>query len=345
MARPGLGDDVWLLAGNRPGELAQQRALGAALALPVREIAVARMAPTGREVSYDFGALRPPWPRLAISFGKTLAAGLRLRALGGSAVRLVHLGLPRRLAAEALDLIVPMPTDRYIAAPNVFRPRMPFNPLPPLAADSPAARRLRAADLPRPWTALIVGGPTRRLRLDPEEVARIAAAANTRALAHGGSLLVSTSPRTPADAVTLLHSARTAPGELFVFAPGSALDNPYAAYLHLADELIVTGDSASMIAECWRSARPLWVAPLRMAPTRRLMRRIRRTVPARLIASGRIAGDVDIGRWIDALARAGQIGLLGQSDPSRPYRREDDDDLHQVVLRIRALLALPAESG
>ena len=26
MARPGLGDDVWLLAGNRPGELAQQRA-------------------------------------------------------------------------------------------------------------------------------------------------------------------------------------------------------------------------------------------------------------------------------------------------------------------------------
>jgi mitochondrial fission protein ELM1 len=339
VARGPLGDEVWLLAGNRPGELAQQRALGAALGLPVREIAVARMAPTGREVSYDFNALRPPWPRVAISFGKTLAAGLRLRELGGSAVRLVHLGLPRRVAAAALDLIVPMPTDRYIDAPNVFRPRMPFNPLPPLPADSPAAQRLRAADLPRPWTALIVGGPTRRLRLEPKAVARIAADADARARAYGGSLLVSTSPRTPAEAVTILQRARTAPGELFVFAPASAGDNPYAAYLHLADELIVTGDSASMIAECWRSGRPLWVAPLGLSPSRRLARRLRSAVPARLIASGRIAGDVDIGRWIDVLARAGEVGLLGVSDPSRPYRSEDDDDMRQVVLRICELLA------
>jgi hypothetical protein len=130
-----------------------------------------------------------------------------------------------------------------------------------------------------------------------------------------------------------------------VFAPDRAPDNPYAAYLHLADELIVTGDSASMIAECWRSSRPLWVAPLAMSPSGRLMRRLRSAVPARLIASGRIAGDVDIGRWIDALARAGEIGLLGESNPSRPYRQEDDDDLRQAVLRIRVLLAQPADVG
>ena len=345
MASGPLGDEVWLLAGNRPGELAQQRALGAALALPLREIEVARMAPTGREVRFDFAALRPPWPRLAISFGKTLAAGLRLRELGGSAIRLVHLGLPRRLPAAALDLIVPMPTDRYIAAPNVLRPRMPFNPLPPLAANSPAAERLRRAGLPRPWIALIVGGPTTRLRLAPDEVARIVAAADARAAARGGSLLLSTSPRTPADALPLLQRARAAPGELFVFTPGGALDNPYATYLHLADELIVTGDSASMIAECWRSGRPLWVAPLALSANQRVMRRLRSAVPDRLIASGRIAGDVDIGRWIDALARAGQVGLLGESDPTEPYRSEDDDDLRRVVARIRELLATPAKAG
>jgi hypothetical protein len=82
-----------------------------------------------------------------------------------------------------------------------------------------------------------------------------------------------------------------------------------------------------------------------MSPRRRLMRRLRGAVPARLIASGRIAGDVDIGRWIEALAGAGHIGLLGESDPSRPYRSEDDDDLRQVVQRIRELLARPAEAG
>lgn len=331
--------DVWLLTGNRAGEVAQQRMLGAALGLPLREVQVARMAPTGKEVTFDFSAMQPPWPHLAISFGKTLTAALHLRALGAADTRLVHLGLPRRLSVEALDLIVPMPTDRYVDAPNVLRIRMPFNPAPPAApADSPAAARLRASRLPRPWTALIVGGHTTRARLDARDVARVVQAANARALTRGGSLLVSTSPRTPAAAIPHVRSGLTAPGELYVFAAGDPTDNPFAAYLQLADELIVTGDSASMIAECWRSARPLWVAPLRATLRRRLVRALRAAVPHALIASGRVSADVDIDRWLRDLARAGDIGLLGVSDPTRPYRAEEDDDLRRAVARIRALL-------
>ncbi|MCE9657429.1 MAG: mitochondrial fission ELM1 family protein [Burkholderiales bacterium] len=333
--------EVWLLTGNRAGEVAQQRIVAAALGLPVRELQVARMAPTGRGVSFDFSALQPPWPRLAISFGKTLAAALRLRELGAGATRLVHLGLPRRLAVGALDLIVPMPTDRYVAAPNVLSIRMPFNPAPRLAADAPEALRLRAAGLPRPWTALIVGGHTQRLRLEPRELARIAALANTRVLARHGSLLVTTSPRTPAEALPLLREQLTAPGELHVFGASGAAANPYAAYLNLADELIVTGDSASMIAECWRSGKPLWVARPAAPPHRRLMRTLRRAVPHSLIAAGHVAGDVDVTRWIDGLARAGHIGLLGRSDPVLAYDATLDDDLSRTVARIRALIAPP----
>ena len=327
------GNDIWLLAGNRPGELAQQRALGAALALPVREIQVARMAPTGREVSFDFSALRPPWPRAAISFGKTLAAGLRLRELGGSATRLVHLGLPRRLSIEALDLIVPMPTDRSSTRRRV-RPRMPFVAAP-LADDSPpatAARRRPAAAL----IALIVGAR-------PAACAGAGGCASPRRPTPGAGPAaqpVGEHQCTPAEAVTL-RRPRTAPGELHELRQARS---PTLRRTCIADELR-HGDSASMIAECWRSGRPLWVAPLGMAPSGRLMRRLRSAVPARLIASGRVAGDVDIGRWIDALARAGRIGLLGESDPSRPYRVEDDDDLRRIVLRIHELLAPPADAG
>ncbi len=342
MSSTSTSGEVWLLTGNRAGEVAQQRAVAAALGMPVRELQVARMAPTGRAVSFDFSALQPPWPRLAISFGKTLAAALRLRELGAGATRLVHLGLPRRLAVGALDLIVPMPTDRYVEAANVLSIRMPFNPAPPLAADAPEALRLRAAGWPRPWTALIVGGPTTRFRLEPRELARIAALANARALAGNGSLLVTTSPRTPAEALPLLRERLTAPGELHVFGAAGAVANPYAAYLSLADALIVTGDSASMIAECWRSAKPLWVARPVAPPHRRLMRRLRRAVPRALIASGRVAGDVDTTRWIDGLARAGHIGLLGRSDPVLPYDAALDDDLSRTAARIRALLDSPA---
>src|SRR5204862_5496072 len=127
------------------------------------------------------------WPRLAISFGKTLPAALRLRELSGGRERIVHLGLPRRVPSAAIDLVVPMPTDRYIDAPNVVRIAMPLGTVP--AMDPTSARRLRAAAWPRPWTALLIGGPTRRRRLGVGEGLRIAPATDGRALAAGGSLL------------------------------------------------------------------------------------------------------------------------------------------------------------
>lgn len=330
--------EVWLLTGNRMGELAQQRALGAALGLPLREVRVASMAPTGKDASFDFSALVPPWPRLAISFGKTLAAALHMRALGATDTRLVHLGLPRKCPVGALDLIVPMPTDRYVDGPNVLRIGMPFNPAPPaVRADSPAPARWQARELPRPWTALIVGGHTTRTRLETRDVARIVAIADARARARGGSLLVSTSPRTPAAAIPVIRQASSAPGEFYVFSPASAADNPLPAYLTLADELIVTGDSGSMIAECWRSGRPLWVAPARVSLRQRLRHAVRAVVPRALIESGWVSADVDIDRWVRRLARAGHVGLLGVSDPSRPYSADEDDDLRRAVARIRAL--------
>lgn len=331
-------EEVWLLTGNRPGEVAQQRALAMALAIPFRELPVARMVPTGRDVVFDFTALRPPWPRLAISFGKTLTAALRVRELGGGSVRLVHLGLPRKLAVGALDLIIPMPTDCYVDAANVLRIRMPFNPAPPLDRNSPGALRLLASNLPRPWLALMVGGPTSRLPLEPCEIVRTAAAVGARTEERGGSLFVSTSPRTPAGAIASLRSALPAHSEFHVFDPFEARANPYAALLNLADELFVTGDSASMIAECWRTGKPLWVAPLGMPPLRRFMRTVRGVVPRPMIASGYIAGDVNIGRWIDQLSSAGHIGILGLSDPTLAYTSRRDDDLSRAVARIHEML-------
>jgi mitochondrial fission protein ELM1 len=332
-------DEVWLLTGSRSGEIGQQRALARALGRPWREVPVARMAPWGKQASFDFSALLPPWPRLAISFGKTLEAVKYMKAQGAHDTRFVHLGLPRKLAIDELDLIVPMPTDRYVRAPNVVSIRMPFNPAPlPVAADSPAARRLLASGWPRPWTALIVGGSTTRGDLTPAQVARLAVGANARALERGGSLLVSTSPRTPAAVAAVLRQALTAPGELHGFDAAAPASNPYGAYLRMADELIVTGDSASMIAECWRSGRPLWVSPLSTSLPQRLTRRMRSLV-AVLIRSGRVSADVDIGRGVGQLARDGLIGLWGQAGPSRPYRAADDDDLQRTVERIESLLA------
>ena len=342
LAGPGSGpepEEVWLLLGSRAGEIAQQRTLARALGRPWREITVARMAPSGKQASHDFSALAPPWPRLAISFGKTLEAVRHMQAQGAGATRFVHLGLPRRMPIGALDLIVPMPTDRYVQAPNVLQVRMPFNPAPPpLAADAPAALRLRSSDWPRPWTALIVGGSTTRGDITPEQASRLAAEASAHVLARGGSLLASTSPRTPAAVVEALRRSLAAPGELHLYDAAAPGANPYPAYLQMADELIVTGDSASMIAECWRSGRPVWVSPLSASLRQRWMRRLRALVPGRLIRSGRVSADIDIGRWVRCLARDGVVGIWGRGTPGRGYRAAEDDDLQRTVARIESLL-------
>ncbi|NGY05988.1 ELM1/GtrOC1 family putative glycosyltransferase [Solimonas terrae] len=329
---------LWLLTGDRPGEVAQQRRLAAATGLPCREIQVTQLRTVGGRPRFDLDALQPPWPRIALSFGKTLAAALHLRHASGGRTRIVHLGRARGVAADALDLIIPMPQDQLANAANVLRIRMPFN-YPDAPADSAGhdQARLLALQLPRPWTALIIGGATRQLRFSRTAIAALVRDTCARARQRGGSVLISTSPRTPASAIAALRAAQDAPGEFYAFRRNDP-HNPLASYLQLADELIVTGDSVSMIAECWRSGRPVWVAPLRDSLWHRLGDVLRAVAPARLMANGQVAVGSDVNAWIAALASAGHVGHFGRSDPTRPYSARDDDDLSRAVARIRALL-------
>lgn len=329
---------LWLLIGDRPGEIAQQRTLAAATGLPSREIQVAKLRPVGGQPVLDLAALRPPWPRIALSFGKTLPAAMHLRAASGGYTRIVHLGRARGVPVSRLDLLIPMPQDRLGDAGNVVKIRMPFNV--PARSDGdtlPQHTRLLAAGLPRPWITLIIGGPTRHQHFVTAAVAEVVREACRRATERGGSVLVSTSPRTPAASLDALRRAHDAPGEFHVYSRGDA-GNPFHAYLQLADELVVTGDSGSMLAECWRSGKPVWVAPLPDTPAYRIRKNVRRLLPVTVIENGWVAAVTDINEWLAELVADGYIGRFGQSDPRRPYRLDDDTDLPRVVARIKALL-------
>lgn len=329
---------LWLLTGDRPGEVAQQRVLAAACGLPWCELQVTRLRTAGGRPRFDVQALQAPWPRIAISFGKTLPAALLLRERSRGHTRLVHLGRARGVRTSKLDLLVPMPADRVAAAANVLRIRMPFNFPAPLTAEGDAqVTRLLAAGLPRPWTALIIGGATRQLRFVPAQVTALVRAVSARVRSRGGSLLLSSSPRTPPATVAELNAAREAPGEFYAYTRGDP-QNPLAAYLQLADELIVTGDSASLIAECWRSGRPLWVAPLRNAWRQQLGKGLRALLPRRAVTEGWIAAGTDLNAWLATLVRDGLIGRFGEAEPWRGYVAAEDDDLARTVARIRALL-------
>ncbi|WP_428309577.1 ELM1/GtrOC1 family putative glycosyltransferase [Hydrocarboniphaga sp.] len=340
---------IWLLAGPRAGELAQQRRLAAALAQsweekPVFEPGQAARAAFGwTPEKAEQSGLVAPWPALVISFGKTLQAALWIKRASGGRTRIIHLGRSRDIAPAQLDLLLPLPQDSVPAAANVFALRLPLNAPPQLDEPARAAALQRLAALPRPWTCLIVGGLSRHFTLDSARVEALAVQLAKQG--RGGSLLVCTSPRTPPAWAAALKQALGQAGvahEISDYADGRSRE-AYAEYLALADRLVVTGDSASMIADALRSGRPLQVVPLRPSLHLRRRRLLRGLFPAplerALIRRGIWAPTVDLDRWIAALARDGLIGIFGRSEARLSWNAALDDDLSRLAQRVAPWLA------
>lgn len=342
---------IWLLAGPRPGELAQQRLLARAMKLPVEEKRLCFSAEDAKRAAFGWKpamaascGLVGPWPELLISFGKTLPAALWVRSASGGKSRIVHLGRPRHVHADDLDLILPMPQDSVADAPNVLRLRMPLNASPVPSVEALHRARQRLASLPRPFTLLVIGGGTRHFRLDEKTVVTAVEKLGQQQKSAGGSLLVSTSPRTPIAWLAALQAALAASGMPHELSPyrASGDDDVYAEYLALADDCVLTADSASMIADCWRSRLPIRVVTLLpsywLRANRRLLPLLPHSLVSALVRRGLLSATVDLDVWIESLVAQGLIGIFGASSAPPSWSAEADDDLQRAVQRASALL-------
>jgi mitochondrial fission protein ELM1 len=179
-------------------------------------------------------------------------AALWIRRASGRQTRLVHVNRPWAPLAW-FDLVVTTPQYALPERDNVLVNLLPF--VPPVApAPLPASFAARAAALPRPWTAVLVGGNSRPFVLDEATAAGLAASVNAERRRVGGSVWVLDSPRTPAAALAALERGLDAPAQIVRWGRD---ENCYAALLGLADRFIVTADGASMLAEALLSGRPV----------------------------------------------------------------------------------------
>jgi mitochondrial fission protein ELM1 len=125
---------------------------------------------------------------------------------------------------------------------------------PEALAEAPAAFP-DFATLPRPIVTLLLGGPVRSEGMEPGTAARIA----QQAAALGTSVLATASRRTGAAATTAVTEAlKNIPHRLYPWGGSGA--NPYGAMLGMADILVVTGDSISMLSEALMATAPLLIA-------------------------------------------------------------------------------------
>jgi mitochondrial fission protein ELM1 len=117
---------------------------------------------------------------------------------------------------------------------------------------------------PVPRIALLVGGNDPEHELSAPLARKMGREVAALARREGGSVLVTTSRRTPRRAADALEEALGGICTHFHrWNPNRAQsENPYMGYLAIADALVVTGESASMLAEACATGKPVYIYPL-----------------------------------------------------------------------------------
>ncbi len=110
--------------------------------------------------------------------------------------------------------------------------------------------------LPRPITALIIGGSIKKHPFSLENAEKLALLTKKLKQQEKGSLLITTSRRTGIEAEKIIiDHLKDIPNYSYLW--GATGDNPYQGFLACADNLIVTGDSVSMCCEATATQKPL----------------------------------------------------------------------------------------
>ena len=356
---------IWCLLGRKAGDNTQVRALAEELGLPWQEKRIrarpwellAHLLPFPTLVGIDrasAAALAPPWPDLVISAGRRnepVARWIRRRAGGGT--RLVHIGRPWASPAH-YDLIVSTPQYSLPDLPTVHINQWPLNRFftedmaAAGAAPTPEVREIapEVRDMAHPRIAVLVGGNSGKYVFTAAKGARLGRAAVALAQSRGGSLMVTDSPRTPRAAGDALQACLRDADYCHRWGRGGA--NPYRGMLALADAIVVTGESMSMLGEALNTGKPVYIFDMGDGgrPWWTLLHNYRyKPLSHRLgMALGPKRMRRDVGRVVQGLVDAGRAAWLqdegdgGMDLPvsSSPTARQE---LEATAVAVRRLLA------
>ncbi len=257
---------AWVLTDAAAGNRRQAKALARALELRVTRVVECRLRPpwswwAPRSARWLERALPPALvdavraspPAIAIGCGRIAAAftaWLRVRH-GSYAVQL----LDPRIDPRRWDVVVCPQHDR-LDGPNVICPLGSIHDFDPKRLAEAARTRPDLLTLPRPVTAVLIGGPTRSVPFAGGAVETLSA--RLARWRGDGSLAITVSRRTPPAWIASLRTLATE-GPGFVWSGTDDGPNPYPALLGAADRIVVTADSVNMASEACASGRPVFV--------------------------------------------------------------------------------------
>lgn len=259
---------IWVLADDRPGNIAQCLGVAEALGEPFRIVNV-RYNLLGRWHNLLIGdhrhamtresraELMPPWPHLAIAAGRrTAPLALWLKRRHGT--RLVQIMDPGWPGRSRFDLIAAPRHDDLPDAANVIHTLGSCHRANPakLAAEAEAWRG-RLAHLPRPWLLLAVGGATKDYDFPIFRAEQMMAQTLTLAKAQNATIIAVTSRRTGPKLEAAIQAMLPESSAFYPWREGA--ENPYLGLIALADIIVATGDSMNMCSEACANGGPVYL--------------------------------------------------------------------------------------
>lgn len=203
--------------------------------------------------------IAPPWPEILIATGRvTVAPSIAIRRASRGRTFTIQIQNPG-VAFRHFDLVIP-PRHDNCSGPNVFPTRGALHRVTPQRLAAEAARFAPGlAHLPRPLVAVLVGGSNKNYRLTTGIVQDLADKLAAMSRATGAGLAVTLSRRSGPEAEAMLRQRLADVPAVIWNGEG---DNPYFAYLGLADHIVATADSVSMVSEACSTGKPVYVVEL-----------------------------------------------------------------------------------
>ena len=270
-------EKTWIITDGSVGMEAQGIAVAEAVGLPfslkrVRAKGIMRLLPAPLQILVPPAwllrsvasnePLAPPWPRLVISIGRrSVPIALAVKRLAGAFA--LHIQNPR-VPPKLFDLVAAPVHDNF-EGPNVITTGAVHGVTATRLAEAAKGFAAKVEPLPHPRVAVLLGGESQAFSFPPEAAAAFGAKLAMLAREAGGSLLVTPSRRTSPEALAALSGAIADVPHIVWDGSG---DNPYFAFLALADAIVVTEDSVNMVTEAAGTGKPVYVQALKGASTR-----------------------------------------------------------------------------
>jgi uncharacterized protein len=324
---------IWILWHRRIGDLQQMQALATALNMPF-EIKKLHFRKPHYALLANYtldqdgsDRLMAPWPKVILC-AEALCSVIARKLKRGSAdtIKIVTLARPSGTTID-FDLVLTTPQYRLPKVDNVEL-RLPLLTTP----QSYSAGQ-------NGTTAVLVGATSPPDILDEVSAERMIVDLKSYADLSRRVLHVVTSPRTDPEVAKILKQSIVAPHHVHVWKADG--QNPYQDLLNQAEEIIVTSDSVSMLADAVATHKPVQIykLPRQLSFLQGRVERLYLRHPNHfLFATGLIEPTTN--RWllIDRLVSDGYVNWFG--DKRKPTRHfESRVDLDTAVDAVQKLFA------